>query len=70
MVWTSAEIGQERLQISALRLWLLLLLLQGSILMSFMLAKFSLKRCKWYELEFDLRPLINRDVLLIFRFDR
>jgi hypothetical protein len=69
MVWTSAEIGQERLQISALRLWLLLLL-QGSILMSFMLAKFSLKRCKWYELEFDLIPLVNRDVLLIFRFDR
>ena len=69
MVWTSAEFGQERLKISALRLWLLLLL-QGSILMSFMLAKFSLKRCKWYELEFDLRPLINRDVLLIFRFDR
>ena len=41
MVWTSAEIGQERHQISALRLWLLLLL-QGSILMGFMLAKFSL----------------------------
>ena len=69
MVWTSAEFGQERLKISALRLWLLLLL-QGSILMSFMLAKFSLKRCKWYELEFDLRSLINRNVLVIFRFDR